>query len=100
MRESYAKTPIVVYGHERDHLYSWKQSLKAEREANSNDQDVEQDMRHPLSNTIIMNEMLSLSRLESVSDMVVPLSCPTKWKKHNSEVGLFLLKSTQKAYQA
>ncbi|TIB40851.1 hypothetical protein E3P83_02565 [Wallemia ichthyophaga] len=83
VRETYTKTPIVVNAHERDHLFSWKQSLKNKVE--SENKDVEKDTRHPLSNTILMNELLSLSKLESVSDLVVPLSCPTKWNENNTD---------------
>lgn len=93
VRETYIKTPIVVNAHERDHLFSWKQSLKNKVE--SENKDVEKDTRHPLSNTILMNELLSLSKLESVSDLVVPLSCPTKWNEHNTDVGVLLFKSKQ-----
>lgn len=72
VRETYAKTPIMVFGHERDHLAPWKASRKYE--------DIEDDVKHPLSSVLRMNEMLALSRLEAVCDMVIPLSCPTTWR--------------------
>ncbi|TIB74470.1 tubulin nucleotide-binding domain-like protein [Wallemia mellicola] len=76
VRETYAKTPIMVFGHERDHLAPWKASRKYE--------DIEDDVKHPLSSVLRMNEMLALSRLEAVCDMVIPLSCPTTWRNDYS----------------